>query len=188
MWPISVSMLRICISGLSCSGKTTIGEELASNLGVTHITKRSTGTYKRLEEDLGRDANGFLELVQTADSRYAKDFDAEITALADREDCVISTWLGPWIVKGPKRSVWLEADAAARAERYAARSGSGDEDAMERISKKDSESIRLFKDAYGIDVLDHSQFDISINTERVGVKDAAAVISMLSIKKDENKR
>ncbi len=180
-------MLRICISGLSCSGKTTIGEELSKGLGIAHITKQSTGTYKRLEEDLGRGTNGSLELVQTADSRYAKDFDTEITALADKGDCVISTWLGPWVVKGPKISVWLDADAAARAKRYAARSGSGDEDAMERISKKDSESIRLFKDVYGIDVLDHSQFDISINTGRIGIRDAVAVISMLSIKKDGTK-
>ncbi len=180
-------MLRICISGLSCSGKTTIGEELAKGLGITHITKQSTGTYKKLEEDLGRDSDGSLELVQTADSRYAKDFDAEVTALAEKGDCVISTWLGPWVVKEPRISVWLEADAAARAKRYAARSGSDERDAMERISKKDSESVRLFKDEYGIDVLDHSRFDISINTERIGVNDAVAIISMLSIKKDETK-
>ena len=177
-------MMRICISGMTASGKTTLGKLIARELNVEHITKEKTKEYAKLMNDLEQRKDAKLALAQTADSRYAKDFDAEIIKAAKGKNCVVSTWLAPWLIKDATLRVWLNASPAERYRRKARDLGVSIRKAEKFVKEKDSLAAKGFKKVYGIDINDHSVFDIEINTEKLDHKKVVAVISMLAMLKE----
>ncbi|MGD0510212.1 MAG: cytidylate kinase family protein [Candidatus Micrarchaeaceae archaeon] len=180
-------MLRICIGGLSCSGKTTLGEFLAKELNITHVTKRTLDTYKKLEDDFKASGDSQLKMLQAADKRYADAFDKEVVEIANSTDCVVTTWLGAWMIKDPAIRVWLSAGFDERARRYANNHDMKIDDAKDYVKKKDELTTSSFMDLYKIDIKNHSFFDMMINTERSSLEEAAALISLLAMNKDKTR-
>jgi predicted cytidylate kinase len=176
-------MLRICISGLTGSGKTSLGSELASDLGVMHITKAQTKSYSIFKSDKNKLSKNSRE-IETANEKYAKDFDSEIAKLASTHDCIVSTWLGPWVVKNATLRVWLDASLDERVRRKARQKKITISEARRYVMSKDRNTIDSFKKLYNIDIMDHAIFDIAVNTERLSRKDIISVISLLSAEKD----
>ena len=176
-------MIRICISGLSASGKTSLGHRLARELNLMHITKKSLRSYN----DVASGFKGKEKLAQTALPKYAKDFDAELKKLSSKNDCVVTTWLAPWMVKDPTLRIWLNASIDARARRRAKEMNVSVASAIRWVKEKDSLTIRNFKKVYGIDIQDHLGFDMELNTERLNVDEMVAVIAMLALSKSKMK-
>ncbi|MDE1868604.1 MAG: cytidylate kinase family protein [Candidatus Micrarchaeota archaeon] len=170
-------MIRICISGLSASGKTSLGHRLAKELNLMHITKASTQIYRKESANF----KGDEKLAEMAVSKHARTFDKELIELASKNNCVVTTWLGPWIVKGPTVRVWLHADIDARAKRRAKELNIPVAKAKKMINQKDSLTIKGFKKVQGIDINDRSGFDLELNTERLSVEEMTAIISMLAL-------
>jgi predicted cytidylate kinase len=171
-------MLRICISGLSSSGKTTIGEALAKDLGIMHITKYKLESFKKHESEIKK------LVIQTADKKYADAFDKEVAALAGKHNCVVTTWLGPWLVKDATMRIWLSASVEERAKRHAGDMGISVDKAKAYIREKDELTVNAFKEIYSIDVKDHAFFDMMINTERLNLDESVSIISMLAVGKE----
>lgn len=182
-----VHMLRICISGLSCSGKTTLGDTLAKELNILHVTKGITNTYKKVVEEIKRSNDNKLKMSQTIDTRFAEDFDREVMDFASKNDCVVTTWIGPWLIKDAAIRVWLYANPEVRAKRHSEREGIGIEEARNYIKEKDENNINSFKSVYDIDVENREFFDMKINTEKLSIKEAASLISVLAIGKNEGR-
>lgn len=172
-------MLRICISGFSRSGKTSIGEVLAKELNIMHITKYSAPSFKKHEKEIINNA------IQTADKRYANSFDDEIAELAKKNDCVVTTWLGPWTIKDATMRIWLSAGFDERAKRCADEGKISADEAKVFIKEKDELTVGAFRELYNIDVKDHAFFDMMINTERLSLKESVSLISMLAIGKEK---
>ncbi len=62
--------MKICISGLTGTGKTTLGDELAKELGIEHIKP----TYKsKVASD-----DELLRFLKNASKAYIKEFDDDI--------------------------------------------------------------------------------------------------------------
>lgn len=180
-------MLRICISGLSSSGKTSLGNLLSKELNIIHVTKHMLNSYRQVQEEMKTGGDGTLEMIQTADKRYADAFDKEVIDIASRNDCVVTTWLGAWLIKDPAIRVWLTASFDERARRYANDHKTTMEDAKDYVRKKDELTANSFKEIYDIDIKNHSFFDMMINTERTGIEEAASLISMLAMGKAEGR-
>jgi cytidylate kinase len=179
-------MLRICISGLTCSGKTSLGKELARDLGIMHVTKEITASYKSFKENEENETSK-AKIIETAGSRYASVFDEEVKSLAKNNDCVVTTWLGPWIVKEPTLSIWLNSSTDSRVERCAKRDSLKFEAAKRRVMEKDKENVKIFKRLYKININERSDFDIELNTERLSRKEIVSLISMLAIGKEKKR-
>lgn len=180
-------MLRICISGLSSSGKTSLGELISKELKIVHVTKKMLETYRQVKEAIKTESGGTLEMIQTADKRYAKAFDREVLEIAENNDCVVTTWLGAWLIKDPAIRIWLSAGFDERARRYANDHKTTMEVAKDYIKRKDEMTVNAFKEVYDIDIKNHSFFDMMINTERTGINEAASLITMLAIGKDKGR-
>ncbi len=177
--------MKICLSGLTASGKTTIAERLSVELNIAHISKSKAKSYGHFVEDSRIKGND--RIIETAHPRYANSFDKEIARLAKKQDCVISTWLSPWIITGPALRVWLNANEKDRLSRSAKRRHMSLKEAKAYVEMKDREAMRSFKRIYGINVMEHDIFDIEINTSHMHIDDVVSVIAMMAVLKDSKR-
>ena len=161
----------ICISGLSGSGKNSVGALVAQQLGMQLVNP----TFKTIA---ARKKIGLMEFQKEAEKEHSidRDFDAHLVAQAKNGNCVVTTWLGPWMVKGADLRVWLYAPRGVRAARVARRDGMPDEEAERHISDRDESNRKRYMEIYKIDIYDHSAFDLVINSEKFVPQQSAGII------------
>jgi CMP/dCMP kinase len=178
-------MIKICISGLTGSGKNTISDLLAKELNIPHIYKEMTKTYANVGKDPKWKA--VKDISALTAPKFANDFDSEIVKMTAGKDCVISTWLGPWMVKDATLRVWLTASKEERAKRTFKRDKKEMEDPVKYIEEKDNGNVKNFKKEYNIDITDHSIFEMVLNTERLNPQEIVSIISVALLSKEENR-
>jgi len=148
----------IAISGLTGSGKNTLGERLAEQLRYRLVCP----TFKDLAK---KEGVTLLEFQRKAakDPDIDKKFDALLKEEAGKGNCVVTTWLGPWMVK-PNISVWVYAPDDVRAERLAKRDGVTVKEAKAHMAARDADNRERYMKLYGIDIYDHNGFDVCVNS------------------------
>lgn len=162
----------ICISGLTGSGKNTVGAEVAKLLSLRVVDP----TFKTIAKKRGMALMDFQEKAEKEHS-IDRQFDAHLIADAKKGNCVVCTWLGPWMVKGADLRVWLHAPREVRARRLIGRDGMALEQALEHVSDRDEGNHRRYMEVYKINIYDHSGFELVINTERFAPGQTAEIIA-----------
>lgn len=162
----------ICISGLSGSGKNSVGELVAKKLGLRVVNP----TFKTIA---AKEHMSLMDFHKKAEREHSidKDFDARLIEMAKRGDCVVTTWLGPWMIKNADMRVWLYAPKAARAERVVGRDGMTFEAAEKHITERDDNNHLRYHEIYNINIYDHSPFDLVINTEHFIPEESSDIIT-----------
>jgi len=162
----------ICISGLTGSGKNSVGAEVARLLSLRMVDP----TFKTIA---ARQGMKLLEFQKKAEKEHSidKHFDARLVAEARRGNCVVTTWLGPWMVKDADLRVWLHAPREVRARRLTGRDGMTLEQARMHVADRDASNHARYEEVYKIDIYDHSGFELVINTERFAPAESAQVIA-----------
>ncbi len=167
--------MKICIWGLTGSGKTRLGDELSKALSIDHVGP----TYK---SSAGNDA-GLIKMLGKVTPKYIKDFDKGIVRQSRGRDCVITTWHAPWVVKDATLRVWLNVGEAERAKRISISKKESIRYATRYVREKDARSLAQYKRAYGRE-MDYSVFDMKLNYERVTIPEAVSIISMVARSRD----
>jgi cytidylate kinase len=147
----------IAVSGLTGSGKNTLGELLAKELGYRLVCP----TFKDLAKKEGVSLMEFQKMAEK-DSDIDRKFDAVLREQA-RGDCIVTTWLGPWIVDADVR-IKVFAPAAVRAGRIAGRDSMSGEEAVAHVNERDERNRKRYKKIYSIDIYDDSGFDACLNS------------------------
>lgn len=160
----------IAISGLTGSGKNTIGEAVAKSLKFKLISP----TFKDLAKKEGVSLMEFQRKAEIDPSIDLK-FDEYLKDEAKKGDCVITTWLGPWMVDADIR-VYLFVPLDIRASRLAKRDNISIEEAKEHIRKRDENNRKRYLNLYGIDIYNHDVFDICINNGKFTPEQARDII------------
>jgi len=162
----------ICISGLAATGKSTLAKRLAGSLNLRYVS--GGDGLKMLAVERGyrpggrewwetEDGMRFLE-ERMRNPEFDKLVDQKLIELAKAGDVVIDSWVLPWLYRGGF-NIWLKAKTEVRAERMARRSGISVEEARRLLEKRDSESIELYKELYGIEVgRDFEPFHLVLDT------------------------
>jgi len=149
----------ICISGLSGSGKNTVGEIVAKKLGLGEVKVSFKEIAAKKKINLME-----LQKIASMDESYDKKLDAEIVKKAKKGNCVVTTWLGPWMVKNADLRVWLDVSEGERARRVANRDKMNYDAAIEHIKERDKNNRERYSRYYNIDIDDHSIFDLEIKS------------------------
>lgn len=147
----------IAISGLTGSGKNTLGELVAKELGYKLVCP----TFKDLAEKEGISLMEFQKKAEN-DPDIDRKFDAVLKEQA-QGNCVVTTWLGPWIVDADLR-IKLSAPAEVRAERIADRDSMTREEAVEHVHDRDESNRSRYKKLYGIDIYSEDVFDAVLDS------------------------
>ena len=163
----------IAIFGLTGSGKNTVGELLAKELGYTLVCP----TFKDLAKEEGI---SLLEFQKKAskDPLIDKKFDELLKKQASGKNCVVVTWLGPWMLNCTAR-IGLVTSSEERAKRVAKREGVTYAQALEFIEEKDEGNKKRYKKVYGIDIENQQTFDAWINTEKYKPAQIVEIIKKL---------
>ncbi|MEW6722892.1 MAG: (d)CMP kinase [Candidatus Micrarchaeota archaeon] len=147
----------IAVSGLTGSGKNTLGELLAKSLGYRLVCP----TFKDLAAKEGVSLMEFQEKA-AKDHDIDRKFDAVLREQASGGDCVVTTWLGAWMLDADVR-IKVFAPAEVRGERIAKRDGMAVDEAVKHVRERDEQNRKRYKKVYGIDIYDDSRFDALLN-------------------------
>jgi len=171
----------IAISGKSGSGKDTVGRLVAKELGISVLSM----TFKDLAKEKGISLMAFQELA-AGDSGIDKAFDGLLEKRAyEQRDCVVTTWLGPWIIKRAELRVFLDAPEAVRAKRIAGREGITGQQALAHLRERDGQNKQRYLALYGIDIDDRKIFDMAVETADKTPEQIASLIVAKARKKKQ---
>ncbi len=149
--------MKITICGLTGSGKNTLGELLAKKLGYKLVCP----TFKDLAAKEGVSLMEFQEKARK-DPDIDRKFDAILKEQATG-DCVVTTWLGPWIVDADVR-IKVICPLETRAQRTAKRDGMTLTEAMKHVKERDNQNRKRYMKVYSIDIDDETKFDACLSS------------------------
>ncbi len=147
----------IAISGLTGCGKNTLGELLAEKLGYKMVCP----TFKDLARIEGIPLMEFQKKAEK-DPDIDRKFDGALKEMV-KGDCVVVTWLGPWMIDADVR-IKLIAKDTVRASRIAKRDGMDEKQALTHVRERDKRNRERYLRLYKIDIFDDSVFDCCLNS------------------------
>ena len=158
---------NICISGLTASGKTTHAHLLAGEFGLTYVS----GSQIQLNF-LGVSPIQTKDFWITHDAKALWDaeqfrkIDSELLSIERRATgCIFDTSTMPWRHREPAFCIWLESSLSSRViKSIVSHCGNNQFEINqypEKIANKDTATIELYRDLYGINIgIDLSCFDM----------------------------
>jgi CMP/dCMP kinase len=165
--------MRIAISGHSGCGNTTATNNVGKSLGLNIMNY----TFRDLAKDLGV---SFDDVQREAPNNFLYDYltDLQLIRAALHQKIVVGTRLAAWLMEADMR-VWLNASLEARAARINKREtekNSSYEQVLYKTLKRDESNRKRYLQLYGLDINDHSDFDLTINTEKLTAEQVAGLI------------
>ncbi|MGC8931963.1 MAG: (d)CMP kinase [Candidatus Methanodesulfokora sp.] len=179
--------MKIVITGLTGSGKSTLGKKLAKELGLKYV---SGGDL--LKQIIAGEKAGYAGWWETEEGEkamnkrkereeYDREVDRRLLEIMEKEENVlVDSWTASYLYK--KRDavkIYLKADIEERAKRVSRRDGISVEEAKEAIEKKDRSSIELYDRLYGFRLdEDLTPFNLVLDTTKLDEDDAFKLVLM----------
>ena len=164
--------LRIAVSSLSGCGNTTA----THNVGETLDLQVVNYTFRDLATDLGLT---FEEIQIGAEQSPIFDYltDLMLIRASLQPKVIVGSRLAAWLVDADLR-VWLHAPLETRAKRIFRREPDrypSYEAVLYRTLQRDEQNRKRYLQLYGIDINDRSDFDITINTEKLTAEQVSSL-------------
>jgi cytidylate kinase len=165
--------MRIAISGHSGCGNTTATTNVGRALGLNIVNY----TFRDLAKEIGM---SFDELHREAPTNSIFDYltDLKCIRASLHENIVLGTRLAAWLMDADLR-IWLHAPLEARARRINKRESereSSYESVLYKTMKRDEQNRVRYLQLYGLDIHDHADFDITINTDKLTAEQVSSLI------------
>jgi cytidylate kinase len=170
----------IAIAGLTGSGKNTLGELLAEELGYRLVCP----TFKDLAKKEGIPLMEFHKKAED-DPDIDRKFDEVLKEQAAEGNCIITTWLGPWMVDADIK-IRVTAAPEIRAERIAGRDSMSAEEAVAHVNERDDNNRKRYKKLYGIDIDNEDIFDAVLDSGKYRPEELLQQVIELIKKRDLN--
>lgn len=165
--------MKIAISGHSGCGNSTATRNVGQALGLEIVNY----TFRDLASELGM---SFDELHAQAPTNALFDYltDLKLIRAALSDKIVVGTRLAAWLMDADLR-IWLHApleDRAGRINKRESEKHSGYEAVLYKTLKRDQQNRKRYLQLYGIDINDHSDFDVTINTALLTAEQVSGLI------------
>lgn len=165
--------MRIAISGHSGCGNTTATRNVGQALSLSIVNY----TFRDLAKELGMT---FEDLHKEAPNNFIFDYLTDLKCIRSTlsENIVLGTRLAAWLMDADLR-IWLHAPLEERARRINNRESEKAatyESVLYKTLKRDEQNRKRYLQLYGLDIHDHSDFDITINTEKLTAEQVSGLI------------
>ena len=177
--------LVICLSGLTGTGKSTIGRKLAERYGLKYVSGGEALKKKAAELGYEVDRPGWWESEEAMsfmerrleDPSFDREVDEWLIRLGREGGVVIDSWTISWLLdEGIGLRIWLHASPHVRAERVAKRDGMSQDEALRALAEKDEKTRAIYERIYGFDLLDLGPYDLIIDTDNLCQEDVFSAI------------
>lgn len=165
--------MKIAISGHSGCGNTTATRNVGQALQLDIVNF----TFRDLAQELGI---GFDELHSKSPDNAIFDYltDLKLIRSALKNKIVVGSRLAAWLMDADLR-IWLHATLEARADRINKRESekhSSYEAVLYKTLKRDEQNRKRYLKLYGLDINDHGDFDVTINTGLLTAEQVSGLI------------
>ena len=183
--------MKIIISGLTASGKSTLATGLSKDLGLSIFSGSSKlrefmppKHFESWESKKGLDAIKF----RLAHPKYDRLLDDYIVTYAKNNDnFILDSWTAAWKIKGGAIKIYLKADLKIRAARVSERSHTPFESALKFMKEKDKLTAKIYNKLYKIFVdTDTTPFDLVVNSGTLSIDDLRALCLTYIRKRHDN--
>ncbi len=167
--------MRIIISGLTASGKSTLAIGLSHELELEYFSASSKlrdilppKDFQFWESKKGIDIVKF----RLKNPKYDKRLDDYIIKYVKaHDDIILDSWVASWKVNDEKTiKIYLKADLETRASRVANRDKISLTDAVKFMKEKDKLTSLIYYKLYGIEIQkDMAPFDLVLNSGRLSI-------------------
>lgn len=166
------SDLVITIDGKSGAGKGTLAEHIADYLGVEHYS--AGGFFRDIASERGLTVG---ELSKQADKETDLEVDKRTFQKGLSEDCVIESRISCHVMRGySDLRIRLTADLDERASRVAEREELSQEEARERIVKRDEDNKERYRDYYGLDMESLEIYDLIVDNTELSIEETNELV------------
>jgi cytidylate kinase len=168
--------MKIIISGLTASGKSTLVAGLSNQLDFSIFSGSSKlrefmppKLFDFWESKKGLDALKF----RLAHTKYDRRLDDYILEYAKNNDnFILDSWTASWRIKDDAIKIYLKADLKIRAARVSERDQIPFASAIKFMKEKDKLSIKIYKKLYNISIdTDTAPFDLVIDSGTLSISD-----------------
>ena len=159
--------MLITISGLPGAGTSTVAQLVADALGLERVDGGTV--FRTMAAEVGLDVGEFSKVAE-GNPEIDLELDQRLADRVKQGDVVLESRLAGWIVTIEQLAavrVWIDADEEERARRVAAREQQDREVALVANRSREASERRRYRTYYGIDLDDHSIYDLVIDSTAI---------------------
>lgn len=178
--------MKICIAGLTASGKTYQAKRIAAEFGLEYVSGSNILLQIAKVVPVGEHfwVNEFglqFREQRTKELCIDRKVDELILQIAEtKRDVIFDSWTLPWLYKGDDLyRIYLAATLEARAKNaYFSRDTKpfSINELQERINEKDEANVKLFRELYGIDITDPSVFELIVHNSDLEPEEVSQIL------------
>jgi cytidylate kinase len=164
----------ITISGLHGTGKTSVANSIAEELGLRIVSVGSL--FRLLAKERGVTLEEFSRIAEH-DTKIDRLLDDRLKEEAEKGDVILDGQLSAWMA-GDKADfrILLTAPLEIRHKRIADRDAISLEQAKRQTSAREKSERTRYRKLYGINIADQSVYDLVLNTGKYDLKGVIAVL------------
>ena len=164
----------ITVGGLHGTGKSSVADAIAKRF---NLRRMSAGViFRQLAKERGLTLEEFSRVAE-GNEDIDRLIDDKLREEAEKGNAVIDGQLAAWMAgNNADLKILLIASVENRIKRISERDGIDYEYARrETITREGSEKARYFE-YYGVDVADHSTYDLIINTDKYDLEEVIKIV------------
>ena len=175
--------MRVIVSGLTASGKSSVATSLALNFGIEYFSASSKlrdlppkKDFMVWESKKGIDAVKF----RLNNPQYDKKLDSFILShFKSKNDVILDSWVAPWKIKDKETiKIYIKAEESVRAKRVSIRDKIRLEDAYKFMKQKDTLTKSIYKKIYKIEIdKDFTPFNLVVDSSNIDLNSVIQICS-----------
>ncbi len=175
--------MKVIVSGLTASGKSSVATTLALNFGIEYFSASSKLKNLLPKKDfMVWESKKGIEAVKfrLKNPQYDKRLDSFILSFfKTKKDVVLDSWVAPWKIKDKDTiKIYIKADENVRAKRVSIRDKISFSEALKFMKQKDLLTKQIYKKIYGIEIdKDFTPFDLVIDSSNIDLESVVQLCS-----------
>ncbi|MFB6213056.1 MAG: (d)CMP kinase [Candidatus Nanohaloarchaea archaeon] len=166
------SEIVIAIGGPSKSGKSTLAEHIAQEIGVEHVS--AGDFFREIAAERGMTVE---ELSEKADRETDIEVDRRTLEAGLEKDCMIDGRLAAWVLGDyADLTIYVTADLEERARRLAEMENIEQEEAEAKVKKRDEDNNERYREYYGIEVPRPDIYDVVVDNTELSIEEQEELV------------